>query len=69
MLSGLKLAMECCRPNVLGLLLGVAFVNKRLSIFHGDQDVLAYYSFSIDHEEPLAILQGFLDGPEPSNRD
>ena len=51
LLDGLRMTLECCRPNVLQLLLGVALANHRLNIFLGDRELLANYSFGMNNEE------------------
>ena len=52
LLNGLRLSLECCRPNVLGLLMGINFVNERLNILLGDREVLANYNFVVSPGEP-----------------
>ena len=52
LLNELRLWLECCKPNVLRLLLGISFVNERLNIFLGNREVLVNYSFTISHGEP-----------------
>ena len=49
MLNGLRMSLECYRPNVLCFLLGVAFVNQCLNIFLDDLEVLANYSFGVNY--------------------
>ena len=56
LLNGLKMSLECCKSNVLQLLMGVAFANQKLNIYLGDREVLANYIFKVDRGEPYFKL-------------